>query len=794
MNLFLRIAAPVILLFSALSLPKSIEPGESIELSENEGIAVFTINIDATIKEISLDRVGSIFSFPRIADLEPGKYVRVLTLPAGDYKFDRFKTDQLYWEFDDVLNSRFTIKPGTINYVGEVRSRGNWFYRTLSVENNALGALIDINRQYPGISNQFPWTYAGASADPLIDSFSTAAAFSDNMKSVGSTVKIEDRDAAEIYFRPFSTAALAMSPTGQYALIAIDEGQNIALQLVDLFNTKQITVYTGPRIRQANWARDDVLTLIIGNNSAISKILRVRSIDDVTEIPIIGANLFGTNPNDGNVIVSTSYKGRVRLVEIEPAKKIDKSAIKKGKVVGNGVRNVVDWWLDKNGAPRLAQRRNRSNNDIFLYTYVDPRNAENVDFELKLDKNERFNIAGLDSEGNILVLTNRDRNFIELVHFDPRNGALGDTVVGVDGSDLTGVYFGSNHAVASVSYEDRGQLRVKNIDDQTGDVLYEKIAKALPGKNVRVDGATQNGSRLVYADGPIDPGTIYLYQPDGNKLDTLTTVAPHLEGRQLAGTESFSIDVDGVPIESFLTASDITKKNKPLLVLIHGGPFEIADNTRFNSEVQFFARIGFAVLQVNFRGSAGYGKAHAALGNKNWGTTMVADVDAAVEHVITNFDIDKDRIVAVGTSYGAYSAVTLASSRPSRYKAAVGICGVYDLPLVYSSGVYSNNKRAVTRFKEVLGDPKSELDLLISQSPAYTLSGQASPILLVHDRGDRIAPIEHAYRLVWASQKGKDSVALITTNDETHGLVYSKSAIAQYPKIARFLREALNMP
>ena len=252
---------------------------------------------------------------------------------------------------------------------------------------------------------------------------------------------------------------------------------------------------------------------------------------------------------------------------------------------------------------------------------------------------------------------------------------------------------------------------------------------------------------------------------------------------------------DGFEIESFLTLlqTDAGKK-MPLLVLPHGGPFEVVDYQRFDPEVQYFAKLGFAVLQVNFRGSGGSGKENVELGIKQWGDRMIGDIEAAVTETLKRFPIDQERIAAMGTSYGGYSAIRLGQKNPARYKAVVGICGVYDLPLLFNAGMASRSAHRVEWLVSHVGDPNKEQALLVAQSPVYAAKEIKPSVLLVHDRGDEIAPFEHAIRLQLALAQVNKKIEFVTVNDGNHGLVRAGTAIATYPKIAQFLRKALNMP
>jgi dipeptidyl aminopeptidase/acylaminoacyl peptidase len=786
------VAVSVLLLsLSAQVKAEAISPGDYVSLQADEGLVLFHLDMDTRYKRLELGRKGSVFSFSSLNDLEPGRYTRLLKLKAGEYAFSRLQLSAWQWNFDDVANAEFTIAPGKINYVGELRSRMAWPYASLIIENAALSARQELDRDFPGLAERYAWRYGGKFPDPFLERVRYQAKAADPIGETPLDSYVQDRDVAEIFFRKFSTDAFSLSPTGQYVVEALDEGANIALHLIDLKSNRKRTIYTGVAIESAFWAQDRILVISAHAPAMVTRILRVDSLDEIVEVPIRGANVLGVRPEKGEVVVMTNTQRGASLKVLDPSKPIDEKALKKAPRIGEGVAWVSSWWLDREGTPRLAELTREKLEEPRRFAYFSSGDNKWQRFKVEFEKNTEFSIAGFDDASRILVLTNRGRNFVELVRFDPLSQSLAETVISAPGADISHTVTGDNAHVIAVKYLSMGQERVLELNGQTR-ALYQAVERALPGRNLWIAPAARDGSRLVRASGPIDPGTIYLFNAETKKMDTLATMAPHLDGRPLASAKRFTTDNLGVEVESFLTAAEIPDGYKlPLLVLPHGGPFDVADFALFDPEVQYFARLGFAVLQVNFRGSGGRGKASAARGKKSWGTLMISDIEAAVEDAIKRYPIDAERVVAMGTSYGAYSAVLLALRNPARYKAAVGIGGVYDLPLLFSTGTSNLSERIVEHRRENLGDPVTELDELIAQSPVYQVASLKVPVLLLHDRGDEIATIEHAYRLVAVAAQNKVSVHLLTTHDNTHGLVEAGSAIAQYPKIARFLRDAI---
>ena len=790
------LALSLLLLISGTSRAEWIEPGSAPALGENEGFALFDIDTDIEVEKIQLDRLGSIFSFPKIADLPAGQYTRLLKLPAGTYHFEKFETGWLYWEFEDVRNSKFTIEPGKINYVGEVRSRASYgFSRSLSIENTALVASRNFARDYPGLVGKYAWHYTGEFADPFMEA-SNADIYGKELPESGVEPRIEDRDAAEIIFRSISKFASTLSPDGRYVLETTSEGTNVAVRLIDLNNGSERVIYTGIPLTAARWLNPTTLALTMQTSEYQSKLLRVNSTEDVVEIPLALGWVIGNVPDGQSAIIAAPYNGGLHLKVVGIAKNITQKMVKNAPHLHRNVRRFANIWIDGQGKLRLYKKFATNKQEYSYYVYFDPTTEKAIEFKIKDEKNETFLFVGFDSKNKLLALTNRDRNEIELVEFNPADQTIARTVKSIKNTDLESVSYGTNNEVEGVRYRSSGRMVDASLENQQTDGLRKKLATSLPNSNIRVPQIASDGRALVYLDGPDNPGAAYIYQPSSSRIDLLTQSAPHLDGRPLAKTQRFIARAkDGFEIESFLTVLEPKSTRKhPLMVLPHGGPFGIVDTQRFDPEVQFFAKLGFAVLQVNFRGSGGTGEANRSLGIKQWGDLMIDDIETAADEALKKFSLDGERVVALGTSYGAYSAVRLAQRNPARYKTVVGIAGVYDLHMLFNSGAASRNERGVDWLKEHVGDPTSEAALLTRQSPALSAQLINAPVLLVHDRSDEIAPFEHTLRLQLALKRAKKHVELITVNDGDHGLTRSTTAIANYPKIARFLRNHLSSP
>lgn len=253
---------------------------------------------------------------------------------------------------------------------------------------------------------------------------------------------------------------------------------------------------------------------------------------------------------------------------------------------------------------------------------------------------------------------------------------------------------------------------------------------------------------MVQVTGPREAGAWYLY-------DKAATRFEHIGSRTLLATdrlgpmETLAVPTrDGDAIEAFLTAPS-SQRPGPLVVLVHGGP-ELRDAYDWDREAQVLAAQGWWVLQPNFRGSGGYGKAFARKGYRRWGGRMQEDVEDAVAHALALRGLDAERVAIMGSSYGGYAALMGAVRRPDLYKAAISICGVSDLPDVLDEvrrGDDSPDSHATNIWIERIGDPRDDRALLEQASPKRRASEIACPVFLVHGEDDPIVSVHQSRRM-----------------------------------------------
>ena len=449
---------------------------------------------------------------------------------------------------------------------------------------------------------------------------------------------------------------------------------------------------------------------------------------------------------------------------------------------------------DQNGELRLMLYHNRRNQLQGGWFQADAASgAKMLPIVPVKNENARFDPVGFGRDGQMLALTDHQRDSVELVAFDPATGKIGETIYGHPGVDLRSVIHDEGRAIVGVRYLERGQLRQKlfSAGDQR---LRNALARALPDRQIELSEATASANRLVYVEGSADPGTWHVYNRESRQLSILSTAMPSLDQLVLAGSERLVVKAaDGFEIEAFLTRMPAPPGvRQPLLVMPHGGPIGIFDFDEFSPEAQYFAQLGYAVLRVNYRGSGNRGKVSTEAGLLEYGKGIESDIESVVDFVLQHADLDPRRVVALGTSYGGYSAMVLALKHPERYRASVAIAAPTDLLLGFTCGDITDDNAVQQALIQQLGDPRPDASGHKAISPVYRHAEISRPLLLVHDRGDRRVPFEHVLRLREVLRRTRGVVLpLIETADQQHGLATTATAIAVWPRIAAFLDQVL---
>jgi dipeptidyl aminopeptidase/acylaminoacyl peptidase len=327
------------------------------------------------------------------------------------------------------------------------------------------------------------------------------------------------------------------------------------------------------------------------------------------------------------------------------------------------------------------------------------------------------------------------------------------------------------------------------IDDAPTALVFKMLERAFPGQAVTISSKTQDGNlALVFVSSDVNPGEYYLFDVQTKKADFLLAAKSWIDPRVMRPKEVVSIKArDGLVLHGYLTRPSATGPH-PLVVLPHGGPHGLRDDWSFDWEAQLLANRGYAVLQVNFRGSGGYGVDFESAGHRQWGAKMQDDLTDATRWAIESGAAQSDRVCIYGASYGGYAALMGAAREPKLYRCAIGYVGVYDLELMFTAGDIPGSDLGRDYLNEVLGNDQAELR---ERSPVHNVSRIEVPILLVHGKEDVRADYQHAKRMKAALETNKKSLEWMALSGEGHGVYDEEARREVYEKLLVFLERNL---
>ncbi|WP_310206208.1 alpha/beta fold hydrolase [Rheinheimera pacifica] len=320
--------------------------------------------------------------------------------------------------------------------------------------------------------------------------------------------------------------------------------------------------------------------------------------------------------------------------------------------------------------------------------------------------------------------------------------------------------------------------------------IFKDLLTTFPGNAVTITSKTTNEQFWVVATySDISAGSYFLFDKKNNSMTKLFDRMPALTKTELATTQAISFkSFDDTDIHGYFTAGKSDSVNKPLIVNVHGGPHNVRDSWGFDREVQLLATAGYSVLQLNYRGSGGYGLKHQMAGYLQWGDAIQQDIIAGTRWAIDSGKAKAGNICIVGTSFGGYSAVQSATLAPDLYSCVVAVAGVYDLTIMKGEGDIPKMAFGVSYLERVLGKDDAVLQHF---SPVNHVGKLEAALFLAHGKRDKRAPLEHATRLKAALDKAGKKYQWLQFNDESHGFYSPENRSVYYQQLLDFVSRHL---
>lgn len=456
--------------------------------------------------------------------------------------------------------------------------------------------------------------------------------------------------------------------------------------------------------------------------------------------------------------------------------------------LGNSPVKHASYAADHNGQLRFAVGRD---DDLIKKVYY--RESDDVDWKLieeyKDSEGGMMPLGFTPDNKQVYILSDRNAPTDGIYLYNPASGDK-KLLFRSDVVDIDDVIWNQNGKAIGVGYQpDFPRVSYFDPEDELSQMLAGVQQSLGDSQHSIMTSITDDGSKAVvraYSDK--NPGDFYLLDTQSKQVTYLLSRMAWIKPKQLSERKPITLTArDGLQLHGYLTLpKDTPAEDLPMIVLPHGGPHGPRDVWAFDPEAQFFASRGYAVLQLNFRGSGGYGRDFEFSGYRKWGTVMQDDLTDGTLWAIEQGVADPKRICIYGASYGGYAALMGVIREPDLYRCAVGYVGVYSLPLMYEVGDIQDRESGKNYLKYALGTDETDLK---ARSPVYNVDKIKVPVFLVHGKKDQRVPIDHFDKLVNALDKADKKFITLTKPLEAHGFYDEENRFELYNKMLEFFDE-----
>ena len=446
--------------------------------------------------------------------------------------------------------------------------------------------------------------------------------------------------------------------------------------------------------------------------------------------------------------------------------------------------NIVGWMTDHEGKLRVAFTADGVNTSI-LY-----RNTEEEAFNVVLTTNykESLNPMFFDFENkNVYALSNLNRDKLELVLYDLPGAKEIEVIYKNDEVDLGGVSYSKKRKVLTTAGYVTDKIHRHFFDEQTKK-LYTRLEKDLGAYEIYLGETNKEEDKFIvrtYSDR--SRGAYYFYDMTADKLEKINDVSPWLKEDDLATMKPIQYQSrDGLTLHGYLTLpKGYEPKNLPVVINPHGGPWA-RDYWGFNPEVQFLANQGYAVLQMNFRGSTGYGKKFWEASFREWGGKMQDDVTDGVKWLINEGIANKDRVAIYGGSYGGYATLAGLAFTPDVYACGVDYVGVSNL-FTFLKTIPPYWKPMLDMMYDMVGNPEKDSLLFVERSPVLNADKITAPLFVAQGKNDPRVNIDESDQMVEAMRNRGIEVEYMVKDNEGHGFRNEENRFEFYEAMSNFL-------
>lgn len=600
----------------------------------------------------------------------------------------------------------------------------------------------------------------------------------------------------EDFFKNPEKAAYEISPDGKYYsyMASYQDRLNIFVQEIGAEKAVRITKETDRDIAGYFWASNDRIVylkdkggdenyFLVGVNPDGSNLISLTEfpdvmtqvIDDLEDNPtemIIGLNK--RNPEIFDAYRINIETGQMTMIAQNPG-------------------NIQRWMTDHDGQLRIASAL--AEDGLTQQILYRPTEQQPFKIILTADHTETFDPQYFTPDNkNLYVLSNIGRDKTALVEFDLTELKETQTLYQNPNYDLNSVSYSKKRKVLTAcSYT--GAKTEHHFFDEITQQRNEKLETLLKGYEFGTSSVTKDeNKRIIRAYSDRSLGVYYFYDDETEKLEKIADISPWIDENNMATVYPITYTSrDGLTINGYLTLpvgyTMDNAKNLPTVINPHGGPWA-RDYWGFNPEIQFLANRGYAVMQMNFRGSTGYGKDFWRKSFKQWGQTMQDDITDGVEWLIQKGIADKNRIAIYGGSYGGYATLQGLVKTPDLYACGIDYVGVSNL-FTFMKTIPPYWKPFLQTMYEQVGDPVKDSAMLALNSPALNAEKIKAPLFIAQGANDPRVNKDESDQMVAALKAQGVEVGYMVKDNEGHGFHNQENQFDFYHAMEQFLAEHL---
>lgn len=602
--------------------------------------------------------------------------------------------------------------------------------------------------------------------------------------------KVREIPLRDFFRNPVKTS-YQISPDGKYIsyLAPFNDRLNIFVQQLGSDDAKRITEVTERDLYNYFWGNDS--TIIYLRDNAGDENFHFYSVNiesginkDLTPFDGVRANLVDKLEDFDSEILIEMNKRNPEVFDVY------RMNFETGEMnmTAENPGNISGWVTDHDGRVRAALTTDGVNTSLLF------RETEQDKWKTVITTDFKESIMPLfftfDNE-YLYASSNIGRDKSAIIKYDIKNAVELEVIFEHPEVDVNSLGYSKKRKVlTAVSFDTWKRERVF-LDEETGKI-FKRLEEELGNYDIFIADKDDNEEKFIvrtYSDRSL--GANFIYDKTTDKLTKISDVSPWINENEMAEMKPVTYTSrDGLTINGYLSLpAGIEHKNLPVVINPHGGPWA-RDHWGFNPEIQFLVNRGYAVLQMNFRGSLGFGRKFWECSFKQWGRTMQNDITDGVNWLIEQGIADPKRIAIYGGSYGGYAVLAGLVYTPELYAAGVDYVGVSNL-FTFMNSIPSYWKPYLETLYEMVGHPEKDKKLLEESSPVFHVDKIKAPLFIAQGKMDPRVNINESDQMVEALKKRGIEVPYMVKDNEGHGFQNQENKFDFYREMEKFLEKHL---